>query len=72
MNKPREKTIDAYGNIINKPYGSSRWISPKKFDCAHDECDHAAVVLKTNPVHNCCNQHEHEDLTPTTQSDTIT
>lgn len=52
------QTIDSNGNIIDKPNGVSRWSSPKTYSCTHDECDKAATVLRTNPAHNCCAEHE--------------
>lgn len=52
------QTIDAYGNIIAKPFGVSRWAHPKKYACKHENCENAATILRTAPVHNCCNQHE--------------
>lgn len=51
-------TIDSAGNIVPKPNGVSRWSSPKRYDCTHDDCPDAAVVLRTNPAHNCCANHE--------------
>jgi hypothetical protein len=57
------KTIDSKGNIMPKPYGGSRWASPKNYNCNHEDgCLNPATVLNAIPsVHNCCNQHEHRE-----------
>ena len=56
------QTIDAYGNIINKPYGVSRWANPKKYACAHTDCENIAVALNLlYKVHNCCGEHDESE-----------
>ncbi|KQP63165.1 hypothetical protein [Nocardioides sp. Leaf285] len=66
----REKTIAANGAIIDKPYGPSRWASPRRTPCPHPQCSKAARILAradshpidgpdgpTRKAHNCCGQH---------------
>lgn len=59
-NVPRERTIDSAGNIIPRPYGVSRWSTPRRYGCGHNiDCTNAAVkVSSANKVHNCCGTHE--------------
>jgi hypothetical protein len=66
---PRRRTINSKGEIVDRPYGVSRWANPKTYGCAHTDCVHPAKVLKAanaHPVaagmptnaHNCCGTHE--------------
>lgn len=66
--RDRPKTIAANGEIVSQPYGPSRWASPRRYSCAHDECLNSASILvpaethlvdeagSTRP-HNCCGAH---------------
>lgn len=60
------QTIDSKGNITPKPYGISRWASPRVYDCEHTEdCSNPAQFLHRKVAnigksHNCCGSHEHE------------
>jgi hypothetical protein len=62
MTQPRQQTINSRGEIVSKPYGSSRWATPKKYPCAHKDCTVPATVLRTasahpeqvDKTHNCC------------------
>ena len=61
----RAKTIAANGDIVPKPYGPSRWASPRRYACAHPGCGEKAVVVKPagahegglSRAHNCCCSH---------------
>lgn len=64
----RRRTINSKGEIVDAPYGPSRWASPKKYACAHGECAHPAATLKpagahpeddetSAKAHNCCGAH---------------
>lgn len=63
----REKTIAANGEIVSKPYGPSRWASPRRRPCAHDGCPVEATILARaeahdlaeghRRAHNCCGTH---------------
>lgn len=54
-----QKTIDSGGNIVDKPYGPSRWASPKRYACGHEDCPNPALVTSTiGGAHNCCTTHE--------------
>lgn len=37
-----------------------RWSTPKKYDCTHEGCNKAALILEqsTDRVHNCCTEHD--------------
>lgn len=63
----RAKTINAQGEIVPKPYGPSRWASPRRYGCVHPGCDRPAAVTAasgthdvdgpgTDRTHNCCGQ----------------
>lgn len=60
----RNLTINSKGEIVQRPYGSSRWASPKKYACGHTGCEGAARILKpanthlNMGAHNCCDAHD--------------
>lgn len=65
---PRRRTINSKGEIVDRPYGSSRWATPKKYACAHSDCPTPATILKAagahpdipgapDTAHNCCGTH---------------
>lgn len=69
MSAPRAKTIAANGEIVPKPYGPGRWRSPRRYRCAHGDCNKAASILVRANVHdvagsakahNCCGAHDRE------------
>lgn len=59
--RPRQKTIDSNGNVIDKPYGLSRWARPRKYSCKHEGCELPTrkLCVEGKP-HNCCMQHDHK------------
>lgn len=66
-NEQRRLTINSKGEIVPKPYGPSRWASPRVRPCAHPDCPNPASVLKAadahtgdatvTKAHNCCGGH---------------
>lgn len=54
-----EVTIDSKGNIVPKPNGLGRWHSPRRYECAHEDCTNPATILSSvGKAHNCCTEHE--------------
>jgi hypothetical protein len=68
----RPRTINSKGEIVPKPYGPSRWASPRIRPCVHSSdgipCENpAAITARTgahaidetgkDTAHNCCGTH---------------
>lgn len=73
------RTINSKGEIVERPYGSSRWATPKRYQCAHTGCPVAAFILKPanahpagdgipSRAHNCCGTHDDAGHDKTTES----
>lgn len=50
-NENQRLTINSRGEIGPKPYGPSRWASPRTYTCAHPGCRFPASVFKPANAH---------------------